>query len=347
MKKNNIIISLTIVLLIIAIIVGGYFIVKTNSKKKDETNNFIKNTNENEEINTHKELNKKAVVIYFSATGNTKQVAEYIKDEINSDIFEIIPKQKYTSEDLNYGDNNTRATREQNDENARPEIDNMIDISDYDVIFLGYPIWWGDVPKIILSFIDNTNLKGKTVIPFCTSGSSGISTSESTLKLYSGNINWIGGKRFSNSSTREDIKSWIDSLNLDKIKEVNDIGDKNSMNEFVIEVNNRKLVVEAQSNSSVKALLEKLKEGDIIINAQDYGNFEKVGDLGFSLPREDTNITTVAGDIVLYQGDQISLFYNSNSWSYTRLGKIQNVDANELRSILGEEDVTLTLTLKR
>ena len=86
---------------------------------------------------------------------------------------------------------------------------------------------------------------------------------------------------------------------------------------------------------------------DIVVNAHEYGGFEKVGDLGFSLPREDTNITTSAGDIVLYQGNQISLFYNSNSWSYTKLGKIQNISSNELKNILGNGDVTITFTLFR
>ena len=123
-----------------------------------------------------------------------------------------MPKQKYTSEDLNYGDRNTRATKEQNDENARPEIENKIDLSNYDIVYLGYPIWWGNVPKIVLSFMDNTNLDGKTVIPFCTSGSTGISTSENTLKSYKTNIKWISGKRFSNSTTKEDVSNWIKNL---------------------------------------------------------------------------------------------------------------------------------------
>ena len=92
---------------------------------------------------------------------------------------------------------------------------------------------------------------------------------------------------------------------------------------------------------------EKLKNGDIIVNAHEYGGFEIVEDLGLSLPREDTNITTSAGDIVLYQGNQISLFYNSNSWSYTKLGKILNVSSSELKNILGNGDVTITFTLSR
>ena len=118
-----------------------------------------------------------------------------------------------------------------------------------------------------------------------------------------------------------------------------------SMNTVYIKVNNNVLNIELEENSATIELKERLKNGDIVVNAHEYGGFEKVGNLGFSLPREDTNITTSAGDIVLYQGNQISLFYNSNSWSYTKLGKIQNISSSELESILGNGDVTITITL--
>ena len=120
-----------------------------------------------------------------------------------------------------------------------------------------------------------------------------------------------------------------------------------SMNMVYIKINNNVLNIELEENSATTELKERLKNGDIIVNAHEYGGFEKVGDLGFSLPREDTNITTSLGDIVLYQGNQISLFYNSNSWSYTKLGKIQNISSSELESILGNGDVTITFTLSR
>ena len=119
------------------------------------------------------------------------------------------------------------------------------------------------------------------------------------------------------------------------------------MGRIYIKVNNQILDVELEDNSATKELKEKLKNGDIVIEAHEYGGFEKIGDLGFSLPREDTNITTKAGDIVLYQGNQISIFYNSNSWSYTKLGKIQNITSNELKNILGNGDIKITFTLSR
>ncbi len=347
MKKTNIVITLLIVILIVFLIIIGYFFIKNNHSKKNNTNNTasIINNQETNTKNTNQKSDKKIAVVYFSATGNTEKIAKYIQNETNSDIFEINPKQKYKSEDLNYGNSNSRATKEQNDKNARPELETKIDVSNYNIIFLGYPIWWGDVPKIVLSFIDNSNLNGKTVIPFCTSGSSSISKSENTLRQYNSNINWHTGNRFSSTSKKEDIKKWINSLNIQELynNQVNDIGDQNSMNEFIIEVNNRELIVKAENNSSSNALLKILKEGNITVYAKDYNNFEKVGSLGFDLPLNDQQITTKPGDVILYQGNNICLYYDTNSWNFTKLGEVTNVDSNELKKILGDDNVSMIL----
>lgn len=105
------------------------------------------------------------------------------------------------------------------------------------------------------------------------------------------------------------------------------------------------LTVKTADNSSAKALLELLKNGDISIDAHDYGGFEKVGSLGTRIPTNDEQITTQPGDLILYQGDQITLYYDTNSWSFTRLGRVQGVTAGELKAILGDGDVTMTLSL--
>ena len=112
-----------------------------------------------------------------------------------------------------------------------------------------------------------------------------------------------------------------------------------------IKVNNNVLEVKLEDNEATKSLVGRLKNVKISVDADEYGGFEKVGNLGFSLPRNDKSITTSAGDIVLYQGNQISLFYNSNSWSYTKIGKVQNVSGAELKNILGSGDVTLILSI--
>lgn len=140
------------------------------------------------------------------------------------------------------------------------------------------------------------------------------------------------------------IKEYINTTsNLDKEKQ-NNIEEVN-MGEIIIKINGRVLNVKLENNTSAKAFIDKLKGGDITINAHDYGNFEKVGDLGFSLPTNDKNITTEAGDLILYQGNQITLYYDTNSWNFTKLGKVENISQNELKEILGKGNVELTFSL--
>jgi hypothetical protein len=120
-----------------------------------------------------------------------------------------------------------------------------------------------------------------------------------------------------------------------------------SMDDLVkVKINDEVFDVKLENNFATQDLIKELKKGNITVNASEYGGFEKVGDLGFSLPTSDENIGTNPGDIVLYQGDKISLFYGSHSWSYTKLGKIDNVDSNKLKEVLGSGDVTLEFTLK-
>ena len=120
-----------------------------------------------------------------------------------------------------------------------------------------------------------------------------------------------------------------------------------SMDDLVkVKINDEIFDVELENNSATEELIKELKKENITVNASEYGGFEKVGDLGFSLPTSDENIGTNPGDIVLYQGDKISLFYGSHSWSYTKLGRIDDVDPDQLREILGSGDVTLEFGLK-
>ena len=212
--KNKIL----IIIFVIILIIGGYFIMKNINETKNEENISGNNQNkENENVfeNNDDTSTSKSLVLYFSATGTTKQIAEFIKEETNSDIIEIIPKDKYTSADLSYTNDDCRANIEQNNASSRPLIQNKINIENYDTIYLGYPIWWGDVPKIILTLFDTYNFDGKTIIPFCTSGSSSISGSLNTLKDYNKNVKWIEGKRFSSSTSKGEISSWIKTIEID------------------------------------------------------------------------------------------------------------------------------------
>lgn len=133
--------------------------------------------------------------------------------DAEADIFEIIPENMYTADDLHYNDDKCRANQEMNDDSARPAISNDLSVvSEYDVIYLGYPIWWGTAPRIIQTFIENYDISGATVYMFCTSGGSGIESSISDLQMLYPDINIVDGKRL-NDATETDIREWIESLN--------------------------------------------------------------------------------------------------------------------------------------
>ena len=137
----------------------------------------------------------------------------------------------------------------------------------------------------------------------------------------------------------ETLTTDINNENIEgKVKE-------NEVEEIKIKVGSEILNMKLEPNEATKALVEKLKQEDITLNTSEYGGFEQTGDLGFSLPRNDTQIKTKVGDVMLYQGDQISIFYNSNSWSYTKLGEITNKTESELKNILGNSNATLVLSI--
>ena len=167
-------------------------------------------------INDNSEAGGKILVAYFSATGNTRTIAEYIADSAKADIYEIVPEEPYTDEDLNYGNDNSRTSTEQNDPSARPAISVTVEnMERYDVIFLGYPIWWGEAPKIMYTFLESYDFTGKTIIPFCTSGSSPIGTSAINMKPSAPGADWYDGDRLDSSSSREDIASWVNKFDLE------------------------------------------------------------------------------------------------------------------------------------
>lgn len=156
------------------------------------------------------------LVAYFSATGNTENIAEHLTSILDADLYEIVPQVPYTSEDLDYSNSDCRANREQNDPTARPAISGGVeDLEDYEVIFLGYPIWWGDAPKIISTFLETYDFDGKTIVPFCTSGSSSIGGSVSDLEALTDGATWLEGQRFSGSASQETVSQWVDALDLD------------------------------------------------------------------------------------------------------------------------------------
>ena len=157
----------------------------------------------------------RALVVYFSCTNTTKGVAEHIASVTESGMFRIEPEEPYTSADLDYNNSSSRANREQNDPSARPAIAGSLEnLSDYDIVFLGYPIWWGKAPKIIFTFLESYNFAGKTIVPFCTSHSSGIGSSDTDLHALAAQATWMQGRRFGGNASESDVREWIESLNL-------------------------------------------------------------------------------------------------------------------------------------
>ena len=271
------------------------------------------------------------LVAYFSVTSNTKKLAEYASRHLKSELFEIVPKQVYTQEDINYN-GDCRANREQNDDSSRPEILNQIaDISKYDTIVLGYPIWWGQAPKIMYSFVEAYDLKGKTILPFCTSGSSPIGTSATNLAKSAPEANWLTGERFASSASSSDIANWLDA-NLKK---------ETTMK---LTIDGKPQNVTWAVNESVKAL-KSIATNGLTIKMEEYGGFEQTGSIGQSIVRDDKNIDVEPGDIVLYAGNQISVFYKSHAWSYTRLGHI-NASQSELENALKKDSIEFVLSGK-
>jgi len=154
----------------------------------------------------------KSLVAYFSTKGNTKIVAEKINSLVDGDLFEIIPKDSYTDEDLDWTNKQSRSSIEMNDKNSRVEILNKVeDISKYDTLYIGFPIWWYTAPHIINSFLEQYDLSNKTIIPFATSGSSDIGNLSNDLKESANNAIVLEGKRFPVNVTEEELKEWIDN----------------------------------------------------------------------------------------------------------------------------------------
>ncbi|MBO6193610.1 MAG: flavodoxin [Clostridiales bacterium] len=153
------------------------------------------------------------LVVVFSQTGHTMGIAQMIAEIEDADLYEIVPAVPYTDEDLNYNDSSSRATAEQNDPSVRPEIgSDPIEISGYTRIYIGYPIWWGQEPRIMDTFAESYDFADATVIPFCTSGSSGIGQSGSNLAAAAGSGNWIEGMRFPSDASEDDVRAWINEL---------------------------------------------------------------------------------------------------------------------------------------
>lgn len=187
----------------------------TEAEESSEENAAPEQTEEQpEQADPNEAPENNTIVVYFSATGTTKRVAERIANVTGADLFELIPAEPYTDADLDWHDNNSRTSIEMNDPNVRPAIANdTVDLNGYTTVYLGYPIWWGDAPRMMSTFVEAHEFDGKTVIPFCTSGGSPIGRSGENLASQVGSGNWLSGGRLDAGISEREIQDWISNMN--------------------------------------------------------------------------------------------------------------------------------------
>ena len=291
----------------------------------------------------------KTLIVYYSYTNNTEQIVDDLKTMINADVIEVEPANK----NLDYSANNYAIGTEQlnkiknnpNDASSYPAIDPVtVDMSKYNTVIIATPLWWSQMASNMQTFLFKygNEMAGKNIGLIVSSHSSGISSVEADAKRLVPNGKFYAKRLWINASKHSQRKAlleqWLKDVNYNDNVNV----DYNTMN---LKVNNSTMKVKLSDNAATKALVERLKEGTITYNAYDYGGFEKVGALGVSLPSNDTYITTEPGDIMLYTSNQLCIFFDSNSWEYSPIGKIEGMTKQQLKDAFGTGEVSITLSL--
>ena len=293
----------------------------------------------------------KTLVVYYSYTNNCHEIVTTLTSQIQADVMRIEPvdkTQKYEANGYAIGTALLNAIKAApNDAASYPAIDPVAitDLSQYQNIIIVTPLWWSQMAAIMQTYLFNhgAQMAGKHVALIVSSHSSGISGVVADAKRLVPNCTWMGDALWINASNHSNraslIQNWLPTLNFAE--------KQTTMDKMYITIDGKSLPVALEDNAATQTLVAALQEGDITYEAHDYGGFEKVGALGRSLPTNDTQITTQAGDVILYSSNQIVLFYGSNSWSYTRLGRIQYSTQTELESFLkaGQGNISVTLSL--
>lgn len=291
----------------------------------------------------------KTLIVYYSYTNNTEQIVDDLKTLVKADVIEVEPVNK----SLDYAANGYAIGTEQlnkikanpNDESSYPSIDPVtVDMTKYNTVIIATPLWWSQMASNMQTFLFKygKEMVGKNIGLIVSSHSSGISGVEADAKRLVPNGKFFAKSLWINASKHSQRKAlleqWLKDINYNENANANG-------NTMKLQVNNSTLKVKLADNAATEALLERLKEGAITYNAHDYGGFEKVGALGFSLPSSDTYLTTEPGDIMLYTSNQLCIFFDSNSWDYTPIGKIEGMTKQQLKDAFGTGEVSITLSL--
>ena len=293
----------------------------------------------------------KTLVVYYSYTGNCQQIVESLTAQIEADVMRIEPAdktQKYEANGYAIGTALLNAIKAApNDAASYPAIDpvSITDLSQYQNIIIVTPLWWSQMAAIMQTYLFNygAQMEGKHVALIVSSHSSGISGVVADAERLVKNVTWMGDALWINASNHSNraslIQNWLPTLNFAE--------KQTTMNKMYITIDGQAQAVTLVDNQATKTLVEKLQQAPVTVTLNSSGGFEIWGALGFSLPTSNEQINAQPGDVILYNGSNICIFYGSNSWSYTRLGKIDGLSESQLRTFLkaGESNITVTLSL--
>ena len=301
------------------------------------------------QANTEGEIGK-TLVVYYSYTGNCREIVTTLRSQIQADVLEIQPAEKglrYEANNYALGTQLLNAIKANpNDASSYPAIDPVTtSLADYQNIIIVTPLWWSQMAAIMQTYLFQSaaEMAGKHVGLIVSSHSSGISGVVSDAKRLLPDVTWMGDALWINASNHSKraslIENWLGTLNFAKAQ--------TTMNKMSITIGGQTQTVTLEDNAATKALVEKLQQAPVTVTLNSSGDFEIWGALGFSLPTSNQQITAQPGDVILYSGSNICIFYGTNAWSYTRLGKIDGLTGSELRSFLkaGETGISVTLSL--
>jgi hypothetical protein len=210
----------------------------------------------------------------------------------------------------------------------------------YDTVLIGHPIWHGQAPRIISTFLESYDFSGKTLVTFCTSASSGLGSSAENLhSLVPNSVTWLESRRFEIGTEKAEIAGWLNEIGLLAVDK------PEGGRKIQVRVRNQARTATLSENASAAAFYDLLVKGPVTVEMQDYGGFEKVGPIGTEIIRSDEEITTSPGDIILYQGDKVTIYYDINTWDFTLLGHIDDATGEDMREFLGEGDTEVTFSL--
>lgn len=307
-------------------------------------------SDESSELNARTMENTgKTLVVYYSFTNNVRTIVGELTKQLDADVLEVEPAE----EGLDYAANNyaigssliAGIRKNPNDAGSYPDIKPTdIDWTRYDNIVVATPLWWSQMAAPMQSFLfhNGSKMAGKHVALIVSSASSGITSTVADARRLLPDVTWAGDALWINNSNRSHtttlLTQWLATQ---------DFQNKQDMKKMYVTINGQTQGVTLADNQAAQQLVSKLEEGQMDVTLSSSGGFEIWGPLGFSLPTSNRQITAQPGDVVIYNGSNICLFYGSNSWSYTPLGKIDGLTVNELQAFLqaGKSNIKVTLSL--